>query len=107
MASLGKRKRVLPVLAPRPAHFYIIALDVQGRTVPTCLHRVLEELAHSVGCFGAKARLAHLDGQLILDVTRPVEALALVRFEQLLVAVRRHHHNAIVAHFLAVLNPLR
>ena len=101
VASLGKAERIVPVLVPGPAKFGIVALNPKSGSIASALHCIGEHLAESEGHFGAGAALAHLDGELILDVAAPVEALAAVRVDQLVVPVGRHHHNAIVCHFVA------
>ena len=98
VARLGESQSICPVLAPGPAQLLIIALDPHGWSVTTAAHSIEEHLADGEWCLGARATSAHFHGKLIIDVARPMEALALLGVHQAMVTCSAHLDNAIVRH---------
>ena len=98
VARLSEGHSILPVLAPGPAQFLIIALDPHGWPVTTTLHGVHEHLVKGEWCLRAWATSPHFNGKLIMDVTGPMEAFAFLGVDQAMVTRGTHLDNAIVRH---------
>ena len=99
VARLCETQRILVVLVPGPHEFDVVAFNEHRGSVLAAPHSIHEHLRHGEGDLGAGAALAHLNWQLSVNISGPVEALALFGVDEALVTIGRHHHDTIVCHY--------